>query len=558
MAHPVTLGIYPRMRDGLRPPPAKRLLAVIVALLSAGAATAQEFHPPVPYELSGSDPTDIAVADFNGDGLPDVALAMAGVAGGDGKVSVLLGDGAGGLSDHPFPVNYRPWGIAAADLNGDALADLVVTEGSETGTRLFIHHAAGDGFAPPVAVAGGGSYPAAVAVGDLNEDGHHDLAAANALRPGLSIVPAVNGDAFGPPINIAEAAWATGHDITLADLDGDGHLDVVLPQAALRGDGRGGFSLLRSLGGTVAAAVADFTADGVPDVVVIQNQSLQLWAGRHDGGGYFLDYLSASALEGEPQAMAVADLNSDGLPDVAVTTRAPDRLLLLAGRGGLFEPLPSLAVGTEPGPVAAADWNGDGYPDLAVGCRNRGDTPSLDLLLQAPQPGASGTLRFARSEYRFLESAGAGAVSVLRVGGSAGELTADYATIAGTAASGGDYIPATGRLTLADAVLATTIPIALVDDSLPEPDEWFELQLATKPPTVARIVIVDDDAAPADPGNGSVGDPSGGGTTPDVDGNPSSADAGTGGGGGGALSGGWVLIAALLGRRARPNRSRCV
>src|SRR5688572_15723354 len=88
------------------------------AKLSDESATAA-----VTFHDVGVRPRAIAVADFNGDGRPDVAVAN----GGDGTVTLLFGDPEGGLGDaRSFPAGQDPADIDAVDIDGDRAVDLVI------------------------------------------------------------------------------------------------------------------------------------------------------------------------------------------------------------------------------------------------------------------------------------------------------------------------------------------------------------------------------------------------------------------------------------------------
>jgi hypothetical protein len=121
---------------------------------------------------TGLAPVNVAVADFNGDGLPDLVTANVDA----GTVSVLLGNGDGSFKQH---VDYPAGGptvraVATGDFNGDGVPDLV-TLNPNTG-NVYVLLGNGDGsFGPPTPYFAGGIGASSVAVGDLNGDGIPDL-----------------------------------------------------------------------------------------------------------------------------------------------------------------------------------------------------------------------------------------------------------------------------------------------------------------------------------------------------------------------------------------------
>jgi hypothetical protein len=126
----------------------------------------------------GDYPYALAVGDFNGDGFQDLATANLV----DDTVTVLLGDGKAGFSPapgSPFAVGTSPSSVVVADFNGDGIPDLVTANYRSNNVTVLLGNGSG-GFAPapgsPFAV---GTAPQSVAVADFNGDGIEDLAVAN-------------------------------------------------------------------------------------------------------------------------------------------------------------------------------------------------------------------------------------------------------------------------------------------------------------------------------------------------------------------------------------------
>ncbi|MBZ5705192.1 MAG: FG-GAP-like repeat-containing protein [Acidobacteriia bacterium] len=156
----------------------------VAVLLGVGDGT---FTLPVQY-TAGTGPSGVAAADFSGDGKIDLAVSNATSA----NVSILLGVGNGTFQTHvDYPVGKNPFSVVAADLNGDGKKDLAIGSSNSSINRIGVMLGNGDGtFQPPTYHAtklnfGGPSE--AVAVGDFNNDGALDVAAADQVANSVSV-----------------------------------------------------------------------------------------------------------------------------------------------------------------------------------------------------------------------------------------------------------------------------------------------------------------------------------------------------------------------------------
>src|SRR5581483_7044970 len=146
-------------------------------------------EPDGSFHLARLHPVDaanasLAVADVNGDGKPDVVLAYAGTSDApESQVAVLPGNGAGAFGPaQAYPVGQRPYAVAVADVNGDGHPDLITADAGTShahGDTLLVLLNNRDGTFQPAQTVATGTYPDAVAVTDLNGDGLPDLVNAN-------------------------------------------------------------------------------------------------------------------------------------------------------------------------------------------------------------------------------------------------------------------------------------------------------------------------------------------------------------------------------------------
>src|SRR5450631_415092 len=181
---------------------------------------------PVSF-ATGTGPAWIALGDLNGDGKADLAVANRGSSNGSelvgGDVAVLLNMGGGTFVAANYPAGASPVGVAMADLNGDGKADLAVASG--TGVSVLLNNGNGTFGAP--ASYGSGTNPFSVAAGDLNGDGKIDLAVGGADR--ASVLLNLGNGTFAAAVNYGYAAAPYNGSglVVIGDLNGDGRPDLA-------------------------------------------------------------------------------------------------------------------------------------------------------------------------------------------------------------------------------------------------------------------------------------------------------------------------------------------
>jgi len=142
--------------------------------------------PTSPFVV-GSNPDYAVTADFNGDGNPDLAIANMT----SNNVTVLLGNGAGVFTAAPggsVAAGTKPVSMAVADFNEDLIPDLAIADFGSANVTVLLGNGMGGFKAGPGSPFTVGNNPSSVAVGDFNGDGTPDLAIANSKDDNVSVL----------------------------------------------------------------------------------------------------------------------------------------------------------------------------------------------------------------------------------------------------------------------------------------------------------------------------------------------------------------------------------
>lgn len=330
----------------------------------------------------------IGTSDLNGDGRPELVMM--------GGSDVYIADGASVLDSFVAPTRYDasvdPSGVAIADFNGDGLYDVLVAcaepDGEDQLIKLLSRGTPGGGSgvgattsAPTIA------YPTSVALGDVDGDGVEDILVADRPASGTPLaqvavvhVGAIAGAASGtlenyPPLIVDGDLFA----LKAADMNDDGLVDVVSTHGPSSGAGTLVVDLMNADGTLTTVAsfttgsapgsvvIDDFNEDGVPDIVVGNrlSQSAMVVLGSTSAGAWS-GTTTTYSLGLSPQDIIVGDFDGDGHRDFIGVAAAAIATRRGNGAGGFSAPANASVTGNLLY-GAAADINDDGCDDVMVG-----------------------------------------------------------------------------------------------------------------------------------------------------------------------------------------------
>jgi len=146
-----------------------------------------------------------------------------------------------------IPVGRGAGFVAIADVNGDNRPDIIVANTEDETVSVLLNDGARRFHPAPGGPFACGHLPNDIAVADMNGDGHPDLVIANHQTPYVTILLGDGSGAFRPAHNspFATGSYPHPHGVAVADFTGDGRLDVVVDSwgnnrvALIEGDGNG-------------------------------------------------------------------------------------------------------------------------------------------------------------------------------------------------------------------------------------------------------------------------------------------------------------------------------
>ncbi len=358
---------------------------IALLLMTSGVGAQIALAPATDYPV-GTSPAGVALADFNGDGRPDMAVT------GDApdRVSILLNIGTGNFgpaSDLALAGGSSPHAVVAIDVDNDNDLDLVVTRKNADDIQILVN--TGGTFSLGATTAVGGLLPRAIVAADLDGNGFRDVVTSNRNSNDVSVFLNTSGT-FAPAVTYTVGGEPRG--LSLGDFNGDQLRDIAVAcnddrrVDVLLNIGGGAFGTLSSLsvGPNVrpdGVTTGDFDRDGDTDIAAASSgvgfDIVDVFL--NTGAGAFAGAVEYPVGGTNPGGIIAADLDVDGILELATANQDSADISALPGLGaGVFGGAVIAGVGITPEAIASHDLDGNGSLDLVSVNR---DSNTVSVLL---------------------------------------------------------------------------------------------------------------------------------------------------------------------------------
>lgn len=326
-------------------------------------------------------PGNVAAADLNKDGKPDLVVACAQ----QRKLTLFKGRGDGqfeAFSANGITMSYAPHEISIGDMNKDGNADLVIANHDSYTVQILRGDGKGNFAASPdtlVMKKGNHAHTHGLGIADMNGDSFIDIVTANNADNDIAVMFSTSNSGYAPASGSPYPVKPSPYPLTVGDVNGDGHPDVASTSthagsralSILLGDGKGSFRRTDIALRTASpwyVSIGDVNNDKKPDLAITHSERNELSVLLGNGNDSFTEVSgSPFNLNSSAWHVAIADINRDGHADIVAAANNGVRIMLGDGKGN-FTPAPGSPFQTGKGTwhLAVADVNADGKPDVVT------------------------------------------------------------------------------------------------------------------------------------------------------------------------------------------------
>jgi hypothetical protein len=338
------------------------------------------FAPATAY-YGGPNTFNVVSGDFNNDGIIDLASTHESGSSQSGiMVMYGIGNGTFGTSTNYSNGGVNARSIVSADFNNDGISDIAAPNGNYS-ISVFLGTNTGT-LSPMINIAGGFAAVNGITAGDFNNDNKIDIALTNSGSTGVAVLLGLGTGSFS-----AQSIFSFGYQssgIVCADFNGDGNIDLATSNDYYNGsidvslgNGAGGFA------NSVASysvdprpqslCIKDFNGDGKNDLAVISGYSGVVSVFLSSSSGLFLpkvDYpISSGSTQPTLSSIVSNDFDGDNILDLAVNLFGGGFQICLGTGTGTFGTPSSVITSTLSNDTHKActdDFDGDTKPDIAI------------------------------------------------------------------------------------------------------------------------------------------------------------------------------------------------